>query len=558
VRFVVEPDSGFLGGGDWWSSAPAIAPDGRTIVYASSGHGGARLYARRVDDLTARPLPGTEDGDWPFFSPDGEWVGFASRGTIRKVRLDGGMPVVVTELPASAGRFFGGSWGPDDAIVYSMFFSGALYRVPAAGGSPSLIAVADTSRRLIHPTVLPGGRALLLTSTADWRVGRVGVLDLASGRVREFGPGAGARYVAGHVLYVGAGGALYRQPFDLDRLAPSGPATEIASGLDVSFAAYSPFDASPSGALVYRVSRGSWKLTLVDRPGREKPLLGGPFFWAPRFSRDGSRIAYTGFPPGQEAGDAWSGDVWRTDVWIADLASAATHRVTTDGNDNSEPQWSPDGRSIVFDANIVGKKDLFVKTLDRGSVRPLTRRPGDQFPSDWAPDGSGVLFTEAANRADADIWVQPTDGSAARPYLATTADERAARVSADGHWAAYNSNETGRSEVYIQSYPTPGRKLLVSNGGGVDPAWRRDGRELYYWQGNQMVAVSLDAGRAGQPPVVRGRTPLFRMARVVAAGYDVSPDGTRFAFVTGGARASRLIVVLNALGVEPDRAPGAR
>jgi len=547
VRFVIDLDSASLGSGGWWYSAPAISPDGRTVVFAATTTDGNRLYTRAVGDIAPHALAGTEDGDWPFFSPDGAWVGFSSHGTIRKVRLDGGTPVVVTQLPPSA-LFFGGSWSAGDTIIYTVFPSGRLYRVSAAGGDASAIA-ADTTGYLMSPYPLPGGRALLVTATPNWTIGRVAVLNLATGAVQRFGPGTGARYVAGNIVYAGAGGALYAQPFDLQRLAPTGVAVEIASGLDVSIAAYSPFDAARSGALVYRVSRGSWRLIVTDRSGRELQVLPGRFPWAPQFSRDGRAVAYAAHAPGQEAGDAWNGGFWPNDLWITNLASGTMQRLTTDGRDNSDPCWSPDGRSIAYSAGLLGNKDIFVRGAVPGdTARLLTHRPGNQWPSDWIP--GAVLFSDSWSKSkfDDDIWIQPTDGSAPRPFLATPANEGNARLSPDGRWLAYQSDETGTAEVYVQSYPTPGRKVLVSAGGGAEPAWRRDGRELYYWHNNQLIAVRLNAGSAGEPPVVHGRMILFQ-APAVNAGYDVSPDGMRFVFVHGGPRANRLVIALDLVSV---------
>jgi serine/threonine-protein kinase len=166
-----------------------------------------------------------------------------------------------------------------------------------------------------------------------------------------------------------------------------------------------------------------------------------------------------------------------------------------------------------------------------------------------------VLFTDGALQGDDDVWRQPLDGGAARPYITGPGNQRTARVSPDSRWVAYESDETGHLEVYVQSYPVPGWKTLVSVGGGTHPVWARTGRELYYWQGEQLIAASLDAGGASKAPVVRARKPLFRAPRVELSGYDVSPDGTRFAFVSGGPRANRLVVVLDALG--PDRPPGS-
>jgi serine/threonine-protein kinase len=550
VQFVIDLDSASLGSGDWWYSAPAISPDGRTVVFAATTKDGLRLYRRAVGDIAPHALAGTEDGDWPFFSPDGAWVGFSSHGTIRKVRLEGGTPVVVTQLPPSA-LFFGGSWSAGDTIIYTVFPSGRLYRVPAAGGNASAIA-ADTTGYLLSPYLLPGGRALLVTASTNWLIGHVAVLNLATGAVQRFGPGTGARYVAGNIVYAGAGGALYAQPFDLERLAPTGGPVEIASGLDASFAAFPPFDAARSGALVYRASRGSWRLVVTDRSGREQQVLPGRFPWQPRFSPDGRTVAYAALAPGLEAEDAWNGEIWQNDLWITNLASGTMQRLTTDGRDNNDPCWSPDGRLIAYSAGLLGNKDIFVKAVAGDTARLLTSRPGNQWPTDWIP--GAVLFNDSwsKDKFDDDIWIQPTDGIAPRPYLATAAYESNARLSPDGRWLAYQSDETGTREVYVQAYPTPGRKVLVSSGGGEDPAWRRDGRELYYWHGNQLIAVRLNAGSADEPPVVHGRTILFEAPRS-SNGYDVSPDGAHFVFVDGGPWANRLVVALDLVSAAGSR-----
>ena len=546
VRFTIEPDSGAVG----YTTPPALSPDGRIVVYPADGPDGSRLHVRPLDEIASRPLPGTEGAEWPFFSPDGAWVAFYSAGALRKLRVDrvdAGAPVVVAEMPPPP-LFFGGSWGVDGTILYTT--TGAtLYRVPAGGGPPSRVAVADTGLRLVHPHVLPGGRAALVTVTPDYAQGRVGVLDLESGRVRQFGPGLAPRYVAGHLVFGGPRGELYRQPFDLERLEPTGPAEQIVDALDPwSGIGRVGFDASPSGTLVYRVGsrwdRERLQLSLTDREGRQQRVVAGRGAWAPRFSADGRRVVHGGFAPGREM----------SDLWVTDLESGAMQRLTTDGQDNNDAVWSPDGRSLAYSASAPGGKDIFVRPLDAGAARLLVGRPGVQWSTDWVPDGSALLFTHtevtAGQEGDQDIWVQPVDGTPAWPYLATSAHERAARISPDGRWVAYQSDETGRHEVYVQSYPRPGRKLLVSTGGGINPVWRGDGRELYYWQGDQLVAAQLGIGAANAPLSVRGRAALFRApyAQSVLANYDVSPDGSRFVIVTGGEHPFRLVVTLDALG----------
>ena len=501
---------------------------------------GSRLYARRLDDVTARALPGTENGDGPFFSPEGTWVGFFSNGAIRKVRVDGGAPLVVARVP----EFRGGSW--DEHGILFAGSRGRVYRVPAAGGVATTIAASDTTQTILYPHLLPGGGAALVTLTRDFTASRVGVLELATGRLRDIGPGGGARYVGGNVVYFGPGGELYRQPFDLRRLETSGSAEQIGSGLDalsvtLSVATVS-FDVSPNGTLVFRIgsgasSEGTLRLIVTDRAGRERRVIPARVPWAPRFSPRGGRVAYGAFAPGRDS----------SDVWITDLGTGATLRLTADARDNNDPQWSPDEKAIAYSVDEPGGKDIVVQPLDGGPVRRFARK-GRQWPSDWSLDGRALLFTDLPDDTHQDIWVQPVDG-AARSFVTAPAHEMAARMSPNGRWVAYQSDETGRNEVYVQSFPTPGRKTLVSPEGGVNPVWSHDGKELYYWRVDRLIAARLEDGNDGQPLTVRERAVLFRAPYFenVHAMYDVSPDGKQFVLVTGGARAGKIVVALDAL-----------
>ena len=237
--------------------------------------------------------------------------------------------------------------------------------------------------------------------------------------------------------------------------------------------------------------------------------------------------------PGRDSGD----------VWVTDVGSGSTLRLTTEGR-NWAPIWSPDGKYIAY-----SNKGIFVRTLAGGPARLLVKRPGVQYPSDWVPDGSALLFVdveETSKGARNDIWVQPMDGTAARPYVATLAGESFARVSPDGRWVAYQSDESGSFEIYVQAYPTPGLKTLVSAGGGMFPVWRRDGRELYYVKGRQLFAVSIVTSGQGGAPAVHGLTPLLHIGNYWR-GFDASPDGKRFALLTAANSTSRLVVVLHAL-----------
>jgi dipeptidyl aminopeptidase/acylaminoacyl peptidase len=268
---------------------------------------------------------------------------------------------------------------------------------------------------------------------------------------------------------------------------------------------------------------GELALTVVDRAGRAQRTIAANRPWTPRFSPDGRRVAYGAFGAGRST----------SDLWVTDLDAGTTRRLTDDDGDSNDPQWGADGRMLAYSAAAPGGKDVLARPAGGGEARVLAARDGTQFPSDWLRDGSALLVTDQGGPNGYDILVQPTDGSAAWPYAATSANETAARASPDGRWVAYTSDESGRPEVYLDSYPRPRRRVAISEGGGLHPVWRGDGRELYYWSDGALVAVRLGASSGSVPPAVEGRTVLFRAAYQVQPNtmYDVSPDGKQFVIV---------------------------
>jgi serine/threonine-protein kinase len=277
------------------------------------------------------------------------------------------------------------------------------------------------------------------------------------------------------------------------------------------------------GTWASSATAGDMPLVVVDRAGRTQRAIAANRPWTPRISPDGRRVAYGAFGPGRSS----------SDIWVTDLDAGTTQRLTDDDADSNDPQWSPDGATVAYSANAAGGKDLMVQRVGGGEASVLARRAGTQFPNDWLRDGSALLVTEQGGHGGADILVQPADGSTARPYAATPAQETAARVSRDGRWIAYTSDESGRAEVYLDSYPQPGRRVRVSSDGGIHPVWRGDGRELYYWHDGALVAVQLGAAWGDAPPAVGDRLVLFRAPYNVGANtmYDVSPNGDRFVIV---------------------------
>ena len=555
VRFTIRPDSVTLA-----PTTPAVSPDGRTVVYAARAAGRTRLYARSADALVARSLPGTEDAEWAFFSPNGEWVGFYSNRALRKVRLDGTGPVQIADVP-SVSVFCGATWTPDDSILY-IDQNGALYEVSAAGGPITRVALADSTKHVWAARALPGTRALLVNVAESSDPGRIGVLDRQSGRVSEFGSALGAHYIPGYVVYANEEGELFRRPFDVGRLQPAGDAEQVASNVafaegrlgrvGLGFAGLFPsFDAAPTGTLVYRVgaigTETTQRLTIFDRAGREQRSFDARTPWTPRFSPvDDRYVAHGAYAQGSASRDA-------SDLWITDVAARTTRRVTFDSKDNNDPHWSPDGRELVFSSIDTGsRKELRVVSDDGGATRRLPLRgaglrPGTEWPSDWSRDG--VWFTHVTTDGGMDLWVHPVVGDSARPYLATTAREFGARVSPDGRWVAYTSNESGSNEVYVKPYPGPGAATPVSLGGGNGPVWRRNGTELFFWEDDQLFAVPFEPAGPAAGPKVNRTARLFSAPYIVnfSPNYDVSRDGKQFVVVTGPVVPNQLVVELNAL-----------
>jgi dipeptidyl aminopeptidase/acylaminoacyl peptidase len=263
-------------------------------------------------------------------------------------------------------------------------------------------------------------------------------------------------------------------------------------------------------------------LTVVDRTGRPLRTIAANRPWTPRFSPDGRHVAYGAFGSGRST----------SDVWVTDIDAGTTRRLTDDGNDSNDPQWSPKGTTVAYSVSASDGKDLEMRPVGAGNPTVLATRPGTQFASDWLRDGSALLVTEETGDKH-DILVQPADGSTPWSYAATSADETAARVSPDGRWVAYTSDESGHQEVYLDAYPRPWRRVTVSRNGGAHPVWRGDGRELYYWNDGALVAVRVTPAADNWPPAIGAPTILFRAQYYIGPNtmYDVSPDGERFVIV---------------------------
>lgn len=539
TRFVLEfdrvpPLASGIGG-----ATIALAPDGSALVYLGDAEGGERLHVRPMDRLEAEPVPHTRGARVPFFSPDGEWLGFVDGDRIRKVRLQGGPPITVV---TGTGDVSGASWGADGAIVYAT--AAGLWRVASEGAGPMLVAPADTVRgeRFRWPWVLPGGGAAVFTRVDDTGF-HLAAVSLASGEVRDLGvAGTSPRFVAsGHLVYAASDGVVRAVRFDRHRLRVAGSPSVIAEGVLVGIAGDAKMGTSGDGALAWVPGGENRELVLVDRDGTARAIpLAPQGFSSPRFSPDG-RTVVVGI-------DRLGGG--RQDLWILDLGSGEVQRITSTRNAVA-PMWTPDGRRIVFAAWHAGPNEgwalrwMAAAAGDPGE--PLLAGAKGQLPAGLTPDGATLVFQRLRPETRRDLWLLPlAAGSRPEPYLEGPADERAAALSPDGRWLAYASDESGRDEVYVRSFPKPGAAVRVSAAGGGAPRWSGTGGELFYRgpDGLMAVAIGFDPDpRPGHPRLLFDDGPYHPDGHT--ASYDVSPDGTRFVMVRRGTGDRQVVVVLN-------------
>jgi len=519
----------------------AVSPDGTHVVYRVSSAGRSFLAVRAIDELTTRPLQGTDNTVYaPFISPDGAWVGFSDEGdgTLKRVSILGGPAVRICVTGAGAAGIAGASWGEDGTIVFSTGTSGGLRRVAAIGGEPEeLTKLASGQTQHAWPEMLPGGRALLFTILGGGiENAQIAVLDLETGQQKVLLPGGSyPRYSStGHIVY-GIGGTLRAVPFDLERLEVTGTAVPVLDGVVTKASGAADFAVALDGALVYLSGEATTlrrRLVWVDRMGREE-LLPAPerTYFYPRISPDGTRVAV--FIGDQEG-----------DIWTWDFARQTLTRLTFDPAQDTYPLWMPDGRRLIFASARSGVENLFWQAADgAGAVERLTESPDAQVPHAITPDGTRIVFREAATTTGNDLMLMPLQPPRrAQPLVQTMFNERNAEIGPDGRWLAYESNESGRLEIYVRPFPeVGGGRWQVSTGGGRTPLWSRNGQELFYLslEGVVMgVRVQARSSWSSSTPerVLQGQ--YFYAAPGVGRTFDIAPDGRRFLMIQGGSDAA--------------------
>ncbi|MGH9175942.1 MAG: LpqB family beta-propeller domain-containing protein, partial [Vicinamibacterales bacterium] len=535
----------------------SLSPDGRQLAFtATADDGKTLLWVRPLDTTAARWLPDTDGATLPFWSPDSDALGFFAAGKLWTVDLARGSARAVCD--AAEGR--GGTWNRAGVIVFAAGPHGPLFRVPATGGSPAPVTRIDQpgERGHVWPAFLPDGNRFLYladSSKAEHHNLFIGALE-SNERKQVLGLAtSNAVYTREGYLVFAHERRLVAQPFDTTRLVLRGePFTLVDEILQpYGLTHKTDFSVSDNGVLAYR-SLGGFDTRLIwrDRGAQEFAVTKTPAeYFEPTLSPDEKRIAVDVFDhrPSKRFGFNVGGIT--SDIWIVDPSSGDLSQFTSDPGADFDPVWSPDGRSIVFSSNRTGVLDLYQKNADgTGNAHLLLGVPGAKHAQDWSPDGRFVVYATFDEKTRGDFWLLPMSGDRTpQPLLRTEFNEEQAQISPDGRWFAYTSEQSGRSEIYVQSFPEPRQQWQISTMGGGDPRWRADGKELFYIaEDRQLMAVAVNAGAtfdhgAAVPLFDTGMRPHWGSGR---NHYDVSRDG-RFLLMTPVVddRSSPFTVVLN-------------
>jgi len=509
------------------NAGPAmISPDGRYLVFSANGPNGTQLYLRPLDALSAQPMPGTEGGIFPFWSPDSRSIAFFTGEKLKRIEVGGGAPITICDATLPRG----GSWNRDGTIIAALSYNAGIYRVSASGGVPSPITKVDNVTYSSHrwPWFLPDGQHFLYVavnhnSPASPETGVfLASLDGKENRLL-FHTFSSAIYAAGYLLFQREN-SLMAQSFDPSAGKFTGEPQTLSEIVQYDAGIWrANLSASTNGLLVYASgpASGTEILTWFDRAGKALGTVGeqGGFFDLD-LSPDEKTLAVTD----QNTSTAT--------IWIYDLASKRKTRLTFSGGSHISPIWSPDSQQVAFTSNQ--QAAISIKTIGGSAPeRTLLSSPGPMYQgiTDWSHDGRYLMYEQGPG-VNVQLWVKPLSGDR-KPFAYTnsTTQERNGVFSPDGRWVAYLSNETGRPEVFVAPFPWTGAKWQISNGGGADPRWRADGKELYYFDFTGIVAVEVNG--TGSAFHVGNSQLLFRLpVRGLGREYAPTRDGQRFIAIT--------------------------
>jgi len=525
-----------------------VSPDGRYLAWAAVGiDGTTTLWVRALDETASREIEGSEDVKYPFWSPDSRSIGYFAEGKIKKVVASGGPSITIGE----ASNPKGGTWSEDGIILFAPTHNSPIHRISEEGGDPTPVSELSESREENshrHPRFLPDGRHFMYFT----RVGAMGtavegsgvwIASLDGGEPRRLTHASSqAEFASGHLLFA-RGDALLAQPFDPDRLEFAGePQTLVEGVVAMSGAAIAAYSVSQQGLLAYQIGGGDLmtELAWFNREGARLKTLGDPgYYSAPQISPDQTRAAVTIADRETGAGD----------IWIYDLERGVRSRFTFDASEDVTAVWTPDGQRLFWASSRVADFDIFVKEVDGAdSDQEVLVSDVVQIPASVSPDGRHLAYWRGsgAGLAESDLMVLSLEKDGEPIDLVVSEfEEVGAKISPDGRWFAYASDESGRFEVYVSSFPEPGRKWQVSAEGGAQPRWRADGKELYFLTPTaKMMVAQVDT--AGAAFKVGDVEELFDAPRMPLSGadYDVTADGQRFLMNTVGDSAFQPITLV--------------
>jgi eukaryotic-like serine/threonine-protein kinase len=547
IRFSVpQPENSELVNGGMMS----VSPDGRTIAFvaATGPDKPRRIWLRPLDSVTAQPIPGTEHASWPFWSPDSQQIGFfTTDDQLKKISFSGGPPQTLCEA-----RGWGATWNRDGVILFSN--NASLYRLLDTGSTPTLVVAPDPAHQVIaygFPQFLPDGRHFLVHALAPGNQGMtLGVGSLDSKTVQPLDRINSAFYYAapGQLLYSDQN-TLVARPFDAKALRFTGPAVPIVQRVSLR---YGNFAVSSTGVLAYgtgsnHVENARGQMTWFSRSGKKVSTVGQPDVYSnPVISPDGSRLAVS------------KGEGDKQDIWVYDLKRGTASRLTFNPANDTNPSWSPNGSQILFSSMRNGPYDIYQKAADGlGSTEAVFQSSGQaKAIDDVSPDGNYAIYDTAGNASTTQLWALPLNGDRKPfPVVQSSLGASSAKFSPNGHYVAYASRETGRQEVYVQTFPQRTGKWQISISGGTQPMWRRDGKELFYLAPVdnspeiKMMSVAVDSGSA---TLEAGIPKQLFQAQLVPLwvwrnSYAPSPDGEQLLMLVpaGEGNPEPITVVVN-------------